>query len=107
MTKRLKKGQRGEATQYITRSKAIRKLQLNLRDFRRLCILKGIYPRDPKKKKQGPTRSYYHIKDINFLAHEKILPQFRLLQTHMRKYKKALRRGEIKKAEKIMENKVI
>lgn len=105
MGKKIKKGKKGEVTQYITRSKAIRKLQLSLKDFRRLCILKGIYPREPKKKFKGNTKTYYHVKDINFLAHEKILTKFREIQSHMKKYKKALRRGELLKAKNMLENK--
>lgn len=42
--KKLKKGTGGASTIYIGRTRAIKKLQLSLRDFRRLCILKGIYP---------------------------------------------------------------
>lgn len=105
MGKRIKKGKKGEVTQYITRSKAIRKLQLSLKDFRRLCILKGIYPREPKRKFKGNTKTYYHVKDINFLAHEKILTKFREIQAHVRKYKKALRRGEELKAKNMKDNK--
>jgi len=105
MGKKIKKGKKGEVTQYITRSKAIRKLQLSLKDFRRLCILKGIYPREPKKKFKGNTKTYYHVKDINFLAHERILNKFREIQSYMKKYKKALRRGEQLKAKNMLDNK--
>ena len=60
-----KKGTRG-FLHYISRSRAINNLQLSLNDFRRLCILKGIYPRDPDglKKPNGKHQSFYHVKDI-------------------------------------------
>lgn len=101
MGKKIKKGVKGEASQYVTRSKAIRKLQLTLKDFRRLCILKGIYPREPRKKFEGNTKTYYHVKDINYLQHEKILNTFRQIKAHLKKYKKALHRDEKDKAEKL------
>lgn len=49
---------------------------------RRLCILKGIYPHEPKHKKKvnkGSTaaRTFYLIKDIKFLLHEPIVNKFR------------------------------
>ena len=105
MPKKLQKGKKGEVTQYVTRSKAIRKLQLSLKDFRRLCILKGVYPREPKKKFKGNTKTYYHVKDINFLAHERILSKFREIQSHIKKYKRAQRRGEMLKAKNMKDNK--
>ena len=49
---------------------------------RRLCILKGIYPHEPKHKKKvnrGSTapRTFYLMKDIRFLLHEPIVGKFR------------------------------
>lgn len=54
--KKQKAGHAGEAVNYVGRTKAVKKLQISLKDFRRLCILKGIYPRDPKNKKAGNTQ---------------------------------------------------
>ncbi|CAC5403274.1 PES1 [Mytilus coruscus] len=72
----------GSATAYISRNQAIKKLQLNLADFRRLCILKGIYPHEPRHKKRvgkGSTapKTYYFAKDINYISHEPIIHKFR------------------------------
>lgn len=68
----------GEGANYITRRQALRKLQLSLNDFRRLCIIKGIYPREPKHRRRaqrgaGDIKILYHSKDIKFLLHEPIV----------------------------------
>ena len=77
MGKKIKKGTKGEATQYLTRSNAIRVMQLSLQDFRRLCILKGVYPREPRKKFKGNTKTYFHVKDLKILQHDQLLDKFR------------------------------
>lgn len=73
MAKEKKKGTSGNAKAYITRAKAMKKLQLSIDEFRRLCILKGIFPRNPRKKFEGTDKTYYLRKDIEFLAHERLI----------------------------------
>ena len=86
-------GQAGNAVQYITRNQALKKLQLKLSEFRRLCILKGIHPREPKKKVHGAHKTYYHVKDIAYLLHEPLLKKVRELAA----YDKKIRRATAKK----------
>nr|XP_036849403.1 pescadillo homolog isoform X2 [Manis javanica] len=105
-----KKYERGSATNYITRNKARKKLQLSLADFRRLCILKGIYPHEPKHKKKvnkGSTaaRTFYLIKDIRFLLHEPIVNKFREYKVFVRKLRKAYGKSEWNTAERLKDNK--
>eukprot|EP00397_Hematodinium_sp_SG-2012_P018098 GEMP01018524.1.p1 GENE.GEMP01018524.1~~GEMP01018524.1.p1 ORF type:complete len:567 (+),score=152.76 GEMP01018524.1:82-1782(+) len=89
-----KKGKKGIAANYISRAKALTKLQVSLADFRRLCILKGIYPRDPKKKPEGADKTYYHVKDITFLLHEPLLQKFFDMKSFMKRYKKVIGRHD-------------
>ncbi|XP_074869281.1 pescadillo homolog isoform X2 [Carettochelys insculpta] len=105
-----KKYERGSATNYITRNKARKKLQLSLADFRRLCILKGIYPHEPKHKKKvnkGSTaaRTFYLLKDIKFLLHEPIVNKFRDYKVFVRKLRKAYGKSEWNAVERLKENK--
>ncbi|KAM9178671.1 pescadillo homolog [Mergus octosetaceus] len=105
-----RKYERGSATNYITRNRARKKLQLSLADFRRLCILKGIYPHEPRHKKKvnkGSTapRTFYLLKDIKFLLHEPIVNKFREYKIFVRKLRKAYGKSEWGTAERLKDNK--
>ena len=104
MGKRIKKGVKGEASQYKTRSNAIRDLQISLQDFRRLCIIKGIYPREPRKKFKGNDKTYFHTKDLKILEHDQLMSKFRDIKAHLKKHKKLLGRRELKLAEQHLAN---
>ncbi|GAV53261.1 hypothetical protein ZYGR_0AI05450 [Zygosaccharomyces rouxii] len=104
-----KKNTSGNARNFITRTQAVKKLQVSLADFRRLCIFKGIYPREPRNKKKAnkgstaPTTFYYY-KDIQYLMHEPVLAKFREHKTFAKKLTKALGRGQVSAAKKLEEN---
>lgn len=90
-----RKYERGAATAFISRNKALKKLQLPLPDFRTLCIFKGIYPVEPlhkKKVNRGSTapKTYYNLKDIQFLSHEPLINKFREKKHYVRKLRRAV-----------------
>ncbi|NXF08556.1 PESC protein, partial [Smithornis capensis] len=77
---------------------------------RRLCILKGIYPHEPKHKKKvnkGSTapRTFYLLKDIKFLLHEPIVNKFREYKVFVRKLRKAYGKSEWGTVERLKDNK--
>jgi pescadillo protein len=103
--RKIKAGKRGEVVKYISRAKAIRKLQLSLKDFRKICILKGVYPREPPKKLKRNNRSYYHLKDVNFLALDPIIERIRSQKVYLKKFKKAKAKGDIGKIQYLAKHK--
>jgi len=109
MAKQKKKGKAGQAKNYITRTQAVRKLQISLPDFRRLCIFKGIYPREPrniKKANKSATHSttFYYTKDIQYLLHEPLLAKFRDQKALQKKIAKSLGRNELEDAVRLERN---
>jgi len=96
MGKKQKKDHSGVDATFIGRSACLKRLQITLKDFRRLCILKGIYPREPlgktPKNKRGQT--FYHVKDIKAIAHEPVLEKFRDFRAFMKKVRRAAGRNE-------------
>ncbi|OBA27600.1 hypothetical protein HANVADRAFT_52057 [Hanseniaspora valbyensis NRRL Y-1626] len=110
MARILKRHTKGNVKNFITRTQAIRKLQISLQDFRKLCIFKGIYPREPRNKKRANKGStapvtFYYYKDIQYLQHEPLLNKFREHKTFMKKLTKYLNKGQVHQAHKLNDNK--
>ena len=87
----------------------MRKLQITLPDFRRLCIFKGIYPREPRSKKRvskssTPSTTFYYSRDIQYLLHEPLLNKFRDQKALAKKISKALGRNEVSDASRLERN---
>ncbi|GAM89470.1 hypothetical protein ANO11243_075080 [Dothideomycetidae sp. 11243] len=109
MPRMKKKGTSGQAKNYITRTQAVRKLQISLPDFRRLCIFKGIYPREPRNKRKAsksstPSTTFYYTKDIQYLLHEPLLAKFRDHKALGKKIARALGKNEISDAQRLERN---
>lgn len=104
-----KKGQAGAAKNYITRNQAIKKLQISLPDFRKLCIWKGIFPREPNNRKKvnkssTASTTFYYAKDIQYLLHEPLLQKFRDQKSLEKKISRALGRGDVTDASRLERN---
>uniref|UniRef100_A0A803N5A6 Pescadillo homolog n=1 Tax=Chenopodium quinoa TaxID=63459 RepID=A0A803N5A6_CHEQI len=99
------KKKEGNAAKYVTRSQAVKSLQVTLPLFRKICIWKGIFPRDPKKKIKGNHQTYYHTKDISFLHHDPLVDIHRDIRAHDKKIKKALSKKNKPRAVRLEEHK--
>ncbi|KAJ2123915.1 mRNA-binding ribosome synthesis protein nop7 [Coemansia sp. RSA 2131] len=103
MAKIKKKHTEGASRTYTTRNRALKKLQVSLADFRRLCILKGIYPVEPRSRKQanrGSTKltTFYYSRDIQLLLSEPLIEKFRAHKVFLRKLQHALGKDDLTRA---------
>jgi len=111
MVPRKKKYESGEASNFMTRKRALKKLQLTLKDFRRLCILKGVFPREPRNRKRAQkgnvskVQTLYYEKDIRFLLHEPVVWKFREFKVFLRKLKKAQEKKNWDTVDRLKQNK--
>jgi pescadillo protein len=84
---------------YITRSQAIRKLEVTLNQFKYLCVINGIYPRVPGKSVKDKSKIYYHVRDIKYLKNGPVLSQLREAKIFNRKEKRAYRDSDLARVE--------
>jgi pescadillo protein len=105
MGKKTKKGTKGNATLFLSRKRAMKRLGLNLRDFRRICILKGVFPRQPNRKLDKAHRTYYHIKDIRYLESDKLIDYLAEEKIHRRKLTKAIAKKDRLRIRRLKANK--
>ncbi|KAJ2764552.1 mRNA-binding ribosome synthesis protein nop7, partial [Coemansia nantahalensis] len=109
MGKLKKKYSEGASRTYTTRNRALKKLQVTLADFRRLCILKGIYPVEPHSRKRanrGSTKltTFYYTKDIQLLVSEPLILKFRQHKVFLRKLQRALGKLDYTRAQTLDAN---
>ena len=83
-----KRQTKGAKTAYVCKGNALARLGVELPTFRKLCIIKGVYPHDHPKLKDK-KRQYYLKKDISHLRHDPLLLQMRAKQIHEKKTKRA------------------
>ncbi|AYU75861.1 Pescadillo N-terminus/BRCA1 C Terminus (BRCT) domain containing protein, putative [Leishmania donovani] len=77
---------------FLTRMQATRLLQMESVQFRRLCILKGIYPRAlnrSKQKQSGHEKQYYLAREIKWLVRDQIAEKMMAYRAWEKKVKRA------------------
>lgn len=102
MGKKRQKHKGGLDAIFISRTQCLKKLQITLKDFRRLCILKGIYPRQPRGNKSPHNKKgqvFYHLKDVRAIAHEPVLDKFRTFKSFMKKIRKNVIQENVSEAQ--------
>ncbi|RHW70130.1 Pescadillo N-terminus/BRCA1 C Terminus (BRCT) domain containing protein [Trypanosoma brucei equiperdum] len=89
-SKRVKKER--QKKKYLTRMQATRLLQVDSIHFRRLCILKGIYPRAlnrSKQKQSGNDKQYYLAREIKWLVRDHLADRMMAFRAWEKKVRRA------------------
>ena len=70
-TKKLafQKNKVGKSSNLVPESEAINRTDLDPKDMRRMCILRGVYPREMPKDKSSPW-SYFHKEDLTMINND-------------------------------------
>eukprot|EP00796_Vickermania_ingenoplastis_P009111 gene9111-6402_t len=77
---------------YLTRMQATRLLQMDSIHFRRMCILKGVYPRAlarSKQKQSGNEKQYYLAREIKWLVRDHVAEKMMAHRAWEKKVKRA------------------
>jgi pescadillo protein len=94
MGRKLRKGQRGKKANLVREDKVLEKIDVpDILQFRRLCILRGVYPREIPKEQNSPFAAF-HRKDLAMLNSDPMAWFIRDHAAWLRKYKNRLHRGE-------------
>jgi len=65
--------------------------------------LKGVIPREPKKKFKGTHQTYYRVKNVSFLRHDPLVEICRAIRVHERKIKKVKAKKNLERANRLCE----
>ena len=102
-----KREKQAKITKYITRGQAIKHLNCTMDQFRKICILKGVYPRLPTKglNALNQKKIYYHIDDIKPLVHDKVVAKIKAIRAFKRQVRRLEHRKEFHTKAQLMKNK--
>jgi pescadillo protein len=94
MGRKLRKGQKGKKAHLVREDKILEHVHIpDILQFRRLCILRGVYPREIPKEHNSPFAAF-HKKDLSMLNSDSMAWFIRDHTAWLNKYKKRLHRGE-------------
>jgi len=79
----------------MTRAQVIRRMQLTIKQFRELCILKGLHPVEPGRKRirKQSSKTWYFLKDVTWLKSDPGVEYFRKKYTYDKKEAKYAAKG--------------